>query len=107
MSFVASQNSHQRVTVLLDTLHSLVSQGYLQPRIVCETLLKYLNIRNTVVWTESLDLVRKLVGGVHYKGCRDLMKLLFSIFDCLPHDVPEHQTTALLHKPSLLTCIQL
>lgn len=96
VSFAVSQSNHQHVTVLLQTLHSLVSQGYAQPRLVCEILLKYLDIRNPVVWAASLELVRNLVGGVHYKGCRDLMKLLFNIFDCLPRNVPEHQISALL-----------
>lgn len=96
VSFTVSQSNHQRVSILLNTLHSLVSQGYAQPRLVCEILLKYLDIRNIMFWTESLELVRKLVGGVHYKGCRDLMKLLFNMFDCLPRKVPEEQTAALL-----------
>lgn len=113
VSFAVSQSNHQHVAVLMETLHTLVSQGYAQPRLVCEILLKYLDIRNTIVWTLSLDLVHKLVGGVHYKGCRDLMKLLFNIFDCLPRNVPEQQTTALLKGqevskwPLTFTCILL
>lgn len=84
------------MSVLLRTLHTLVSQGYAQPRLVCEILLKYLDIRNMAAWVESLELVRNLVGGVHYKGCRDLMKLLFDIFDSLPRSVAENQIAALL-----------
>ncbi len=91
-----AQSNHQRVSVLMETLHSLVSQGHAQPRLVCEILLKYLDIRNITVWMLSLELVRNLVGGVHYKGCRDLMKQLFGIFDRLPRNVPEQQTAALL-----------
>ena len=49
-----------------------------------------------MVWVESLELVRNLVGGLHYKGCRDMMKLLFNIFDRLPRNVPENQVKALL-----------
>lgn len=96
VSFVASQANHQRVSILLDTLQSLVSQGYVQPRLVCELLLKYLDLRNETVWTASLELVRNMVGGVHYKGCRDLMKLLFNKFDCLPRSIPEQQISAVL-----------
>jgi hypothetical protein len=96
VSFMKSQTNYQHITMLLETLQALVSQGYAQPRPLCEILLKYLDIRNPIVWSESLDLVRNLVGGVHYKGCRDLMKQLFNIFDCLPRNVPEQQLPALL-----------
>lgn len=96
VSFMVAQSNHQRVSVLMETLHSLVSQGHTQPRLVCEILLKYLDIRNISVWTLSLELVKNLVGGVHYKGCRDLMKQLFAIFDRLPRNIPEEQTVALL-----------
>lgn len=91
--------------MLMETLHSLVSQGYAPPRLVCEILLKYLDIRNMVVWTESLELVRNLVGGVHYKGCRDLMKQLFNVFDRLPRNIPEQQTTALLKGQEVIQII--
>ena len=96
MEFLSSQTNHQRVSVLLGTLRSLVSHGYVQPRLVCEVLLKYLDIRNEIVWSESLDLIHNLVVGVHYKGCRDLMKLLFSKFDALPRTIPEEQITSIL-----------
>ena len=96
VSFAVSQSNHQHVTVLFRTLQALVTQGYIHPRLVCEILLKYLDIRNTMVWVESLELVRNLVGGLHYKGCRDMMKLLFNIFDRLPRNVPENQVKALL-----------
>ncbi len=96
VSFLSTQSNYQRISMLLGILHSLVTQGYIQPRLVCEVLLKYLTINNEIVWSESLDLVRKLVGGVHYKGCRDLMKLLFTKFDCLPRTIPEHQIPVIL-----------
>lgn len=96
VSFTSTQTNYQHITMLLETLQALVSQGYAQPRPVCEILLKYLDIRNPLVWSQSLDLVRSMVGAVHYKGCRDLMKQLFNIFDCLPRNIPEQQLSALM-----------
>lgn len=105
ISFAVTQSNHQHVAMLMDTLHSLVSQSFVPPRLVCETLLKYLDIRNSIVWTLCLDLVRRLVSGVHYKGCRDLMKLLFNVFDCLPRNVPEQQVAALLKGQEVSTFV--
>ncbi len=95
MSFVSVQSNYERVCVLLDALKSLAAQNCVNGRVVCEYLLTYLDISNRLVWGQSLELVRELVGGVHYKGVRDLMKLLFNKFDCLPRNIPEHQLAAL------------
>lgn len=66
-------------------------------RFVCEALVHHLNLfDNMLVWSESLNLVQEKVGGVHYKGCRDLMKLLFDKFDHLPRQIPEEHLVALL-----------
>lgn len=64
---------------------------------VCESLVRHLNLSgNALVWSETLDLVQEIVGGVHYKGCRELMKLLFDKFDHVPRQIPEEQVVALL-----------
>lgn len=66
-------------------------------RFVCEALVRHLDLlSNMLVWSESLDLVQEIVGGVHYKGCRDIMKLLFDKFDHLPRQIPEDHVVALL-----------
>jgi len=95
VSFVSVQTNHERVRVLLAGLKSLVSEQCVSSRLACEVLLSYLDISNILVWVQTLDLVQSLVGGVHYKGVRDLMKLLFNKFDCLPRNIPEHQLQAL------------
>ena len=65
-------------------------------RVVCEVLLRHLDLnRNILVWCETLNFVWETVGGVDYKGCRDLMKLLFDKFDRLPRSVAEEQVPAL------------
>ena len=65
-------------------------------RSVCETLMRHLNFGNVLVWSESLDLINDIVGGVYYKGCRDIMKLLFDKFDHLHCQIPEDHAVALL-----------
>ena len=56
----------------------------------------HLNFDNVLVWSETLDLVQDIVGGVHYKGCRDIMKLLFDKFDHIPRQISEEHAIALL-----------
>ena len=64
---------------------------------VCSSLVRHLNLfGNALVWSETLDLVQDTVGGVHYKGCRDIMKLLFDKFDHLPRQIPEDLVMPLL-----------
>ena len=64
---------------------------------MCESLVRHLNLSgNALVWSETLDLVQDIVGGVHYKGCRDIMKLLFDKFDHVPRQIAEEQVVALL-----------
>ena len=73
---------------------------------MCESLVRHLDLfGNVLVWSENLDLVQEIVGGVHYKGCRDIMKLLFDKFDHLPRQIPEDHVVALLkgQKVSLAT----
>lgn len=66
-------------------------------RFVCEALVRHLNFYdNLLVWSESFDAVQDIVGGVHYKGCRDIMNLLFDKFDHLPRQIPEDHVSALL-----------
>ena len=105
VSFVSMQTNYERVCVLLATLKTLVSQQCLNGRLVCEVLLTYLDINNRLVWVQTLDLVRGLVGGVHYKGVRDLMKLLFNKFDCLPRNIPEHHLSALKKGQEVCVCV--
>lgn len=64
---------------------------------MCEVLVRHLDFfANVLVWSEALDLVQEIVGGVHYKGCRDLMKLLFEKFDRLRPQIPKDHVAALL-----------
>ena len=62
---------------------------------MCEVLLKHLTIENEAVWSKSLELVRKIIGGVDYKGCRELMKLLLDRFDKLPRCISNQDVPAI------------
>ena len=53
-----------------------MSHHVLQPRLVCESLLNCdkLSYNNSQHWIQSFKLVRRIVGGVDYKGVREIMK---------------------------------
>jgi mediator of RNA polymerase II transcription subunit 23 len=58
-------------------LHSAVNKHKIEPRAVCDAVLKseYLTYENSALWIVSFQLVRQIVGGVDYKGVREIMKL--------------------------------
>ena len=64
-------------------------------RLVCESVLKQLNMANQLSWKHGMLLVRNIVGGVDYKGCREIMKLVLDCFDQLPRSIPEKDIVAL------------
>ena len=69
-------------------LHAIViCYRYVFPRIVCEQLLRHLDMSNVLFWGEALSTVRAIVGGVDYmqgeslpatpcKGCMPLASSL-------------------------------
>ena len=84
--------------IKLPSVNSMLLLCYVFPRIVCEQLLRHLDMSDVLFWGEALSTVRAIVGGVDYKvshslplpargaclspppsqGCRDLMKLIAS-----------------------------
>ncbi|KAL5478126.1 hypothetical protein EMCRGX_G025007 [Ephydatia muelleri] len=105
MLFVANQVNHLRVVHLFKVVSNLVAMGTLQSRLACEVVLRYLDLSKEMVWKESLKFIKEIIGGVDYKGCRDLTKQLLQRFDQLPLVVPEHQIPALQQGQELLAYI--
>ena len=111
--------------VKLASMNSMLLLCYVFPRIVCEQLLRHLDMSNVLFWGEALSTVRAIVGGVDYKvshslplpargaclsppptqGCRDLMKLLFDRFHRVPRSLPSSQLPALRRGRDLLAYI--
>ena len=52
-------------------------------------------MKNHLTWKHGMLLVRNIVGGVDYKGCREIMKLVLDCFDQLPRNIHERNVTAL------------
>uniref|UniRef100_A0A8D8YA77 Mediator of RNA polymerase II transcription subunit 23 n=1 Tax=Cacopsylla melanoneura TaxID=428564 RepID=A0A8D8YA77_9HEMI len=69
--------SHSRKAFLFNILEQLVADNVLPARLVCECILSSdkLQYKNEDFWIKSFQLVRKIIGGVDYKGVREIMKI--------------------------------
>lgn len=72
----ATRSNHSRLKLLLGLLDNLVECGVLSARIVCEAIMnsEKLTYKNEQFWVESFNLIYKIIGGVEYKGVREIMK---------------------------------
>ena len=52
-------------------------------------------MKNQLTWQHGMSLVRSIVGGVDYKGCREIMKLILDRFDQLPRSIHEREVNIL------------
>jgi mediator of RNA polymerase II transcription subunit 23 len=95
MNYFISQSNPQRVEILTSTLESLVAKNIIPSRLICEALLTHLDINNMLSWQHGLSLIRSIIGGVDYKGCREVMKLLLDKFDKLQRNIPTKHIPAL------------
>lgn len=68
-------NLHQ-LKLLLSTLEKLVKINILSPRLICEQILSCdkLDYKNELFWIECFRLIKRIIGGVDYKGVREIMK---------------------------------
>ena len=66
----------KKLDQLYGFLYTAVGRHVLQARLVCESILNCdkLSYSNSTHWVKSFGLVRKVVGGVDYKGVREIMK---------------------------------
>lgn len=65
-----------QLRTLLDTLDQLVKKNVLSARAVCEQILssEKLDFKNELFFVECFKMIKKLIGGVDYKGVREIMK---------------------------------
>lgn len=72
----AEMTNHNRLQLLLSLLEKLVASNILPARMVCECILscEKLQYQHEGFWVECFRLIRKIIGGVDYKGVREIMK---------------------------------
>ncbi|PWA27858.1 hypothetical protein CCH79_00000095 [Gambusia affinis] len=84
--FIHSQHSPKRISFLYDCLAMAVETSLLPPRMVCVALIssESLEWERTRLWALTFQLIRKIIGGVDYKGVRDLLKAVLDKIQTIP-----------------------
>ncbi|TNM95059.1 hypothetical protein fugu_017818 [Takifugu bimaculatus] len=87
--FIHSQHSPKRISFLYECLAMAVETSLLPPRMVCAALISSdsLEWERTQLWALTFKLIRKIIGGVDYKGVRDLLKALLDKIQTIPTTV--------------------
>ncbi|KAA0709014.1 Mediator of RNA polymerase II transcription subunit 23 [Triplophysa tibetana] len=87
--FTHSQHSPKRISFLYDCLAMAVETSLLPPRMVCQALVSSdsLEWERTQLWALTFKLIRKIIGGVDYKGVRDLLKAVLDKIQTIPNFV--------------------
>uniref|UniRef100_A0A3Q3LUV9 Mediator of RNA polymerase II transcription subunit 23 n=1 Tax=Labrus bergylta TaxID=56723 RepID=A0A3Q3LUV9_9LABR len=87
--FIHSQHSPKRISFLYDCLAMAVETSLLTPRMVCVALISSdsLEWERTQLWALTFKLIRKIIGGVDYKGVRDLLKAVLDKIQTIPTTV--------------------
>uniref|UniRef100_A0A8C1BPU4 Mediator of RNA polymerase II transcription subunit 23 n=1 Tax=Cyprinus carpio carpio TaxID=630221 RepID=A0A8C1BPU4_CYPCA len=85
--FIHSQHSPKRIAFLYDCLAMAVETSLLPPRMVCQALVSSdtLEWERTQLWALTFKLIRKIIGGVDYKGVRDLLKAVLDKIQTVPN----------------------
>lgn len=71
-----SEANYHQLTILYHTLDLLVKANVLSSRSVCEQILssEKLDYKQELFFVECFKLIKRLIGGVDYKGVREIMK---------------------------------
>jgi len=100
---VGALSSTQKISPLLDLLQHAVNTHVVSPRMACEAVLNCdkLDYENATLWIASFKLVRQVVGGVDYKGVREIMK------NCIEkaHNLPAELSLSLRPQVEALTSV--
>ncbi|KAG5667969.1 hypothetical protein PVAND_015928 [Polypedilum vanderplanki] len=89
ISRCSETNNHQ-LSMLFQALDLMVKNNVLSPRIVCEQILssEKLDYKNELFFVECFKMIKKLIGGVDYKGVREIMKLCRERVNAFPTSLP-------------------
>ncbi|XP_036269374.1 mediator of RNA polymerase II transcription subunit 23 isoform X7 [Pipistrellus kuhlii] len=107
VKFIHGQHSPKRISFLYDCLAMAVETGLLPPRMVCESLINTdtLEWERTQLWALTFKLVRKIIGGVDYKGVRDLLKVILEKILTIPNTVSSAVVQQLLTAREVIAYI--
>ncbi|XP_008216793.1 mediator of RNA polymerase II transcription subunit 23 isoform X2 [Nasonia vitripennis] len=75
--YIAAEiTNYKRMHLVLSLLENLVSTNVLPARLVCECIFgcEKLQYQNKEFWVECFTLIRHIIGGVDYKGVREILK---------------------------------
>lgn len=86
LSLTAGVTNQKRLQLLLTIVENLVGDNTLPARMVCEAILssEKLVYTNEHFWIEGFCLIRRVIGGVDYKGVREIMKVCRDKAQTLP-----------------------
>ncbi|XP_041358001.1 mediator of RNA polymerase II transcription subunit 23-like [Gigantopelta aegis] len=72
------QYNLKRVSLLCDLLERMVEDSVMSAKQICEELLAHegLSYKQPLQWKATFTLIRKIIGGVEYKGVRDLLRTI-------------------------------
>ncbi|KAB1275213.1 Mediator of RNA polymerase II transcription subunit 23 [Camelus dromedarius] len=107
VKFIHGQHSPKRISFLYDCLAMAVETGLLPPRMICESLInsETLEWERTQLWALTFKLVRKIIGGVDYKGVRDLLKVILEKILTIPNTVSSAVVQQLLAAREVIAYI--
>uniref|UniRef100_A0A182XM38 Mediator of RNA polymerase II transcription subunit 23 n=1 Tax=Anopheles quadriannulatus TaxID=34691 RepID=A0A182XM38_ANOQN len=76
LGYVASVNHQNRVHNYLQVMNRMVALNIIPAKLLCDQLMcsEKLVYKNPCFWIEAFRLIRKVIGGVDYKGVREIMK---------------------------------
>ncbi|XP_037977902.2 mediator of RNA polymerase II transcription subunit 23 [Plutella xylostella] len=76
LTMAADLTNRYKMKQLLTLLENLVNTNIIQARMLCDCILsnEKLEYQNADFWIQSFYLIRRVVGGVDYKGVREIMK---------------------------------
>jgi mediator of RNA polymerase II transcription subunit 23 len=85
-----SEANYHQLTILFQSLDLLVKDNILGSRIVCEQILssEKLDNKNELFFVECFKVIKRLIGGVDYKGVREIMKLCREKVNSFPQSFP-------------------
>ncbi|XP_029639982.1 mediator of RNA polymerase II transcription subunit 23 [Octopus sinensis] len=83
---IHKQHNSKRSQTLFDLLEMLVENNVVPSRPICEALLtsENLHYKQKDQWIQTFALIRKIIGGVDYKGCRDLLRVILEKCQTIP-----------------------
>jgi len=86
VQLASAQRNQRRGEFLFQLLDGMVEGGFITARSACDALLQNekLHYTNTHIWSLTFVMLRKHIGGVDYKGCRDFLRAILELAQQIP-----------------------